>query len=125
MLFCLQRYISKRKDKNLRCGGENSFLIKEIYEEIFKRAINPTYIIILSLVSSLVILKPKIKNLGNYYKSFLFITGFVIIILSELSYKLLNLTFIYEVFSILLPFICILFFYLFILFKSKFKLSYL
>ena len=30
------------------------FLIKDIYEEIFKRIINPIYIIILSLISSLI-----------------------------------------------------------------------
>ena len=125
LLTCLKNFLENRKNINLRCGGENDFLVKEIYEEIFKRIINPIYIIVLSLISSLIILKSKISYLQTYYKSFLFITGFVIIILSELSYKLLNLTFISEVFSILLPFICILFFYLFILFKSKFKLSYL
>ena len=125
LLICLKNFLENRKNISLRCGGENDFLMKDIYEEIFKRIINPIYIIVLSLISSLIILKSKISYLQTYYKSFLFITGFVIIILSELSYKLLNLTFIYEVFSILLPFICILFFYLFILFKSKFKLSYL
>ena len=125
LLICLKNFLENRKNINLRCGGENDFLVKEIYEEIFKRIINPIYIIVLSLISSLIILKSKISYLQTYYKSFLFITGFVIIILSELSYKLLNLTFISEVFSILLPFICILFFYLFIFFKSKFKLSYL
>ncbi len=125
LLICLKNFLENRKNINLRCGGENDFLMKDIYEEIFKRMINPIYIIVLSLISSLIILKSKILYLQTYYKSFLFITGFVIIILSELSYKLLNLTFISEVFSILLPFICILFFYLFILFKSKFKLSYL
>ena len=125
LLICLKNFLENRKNINLRCGGENDFLMKDIYEEIFKRMINPIYIIVLSLISSLIILKSKISYLQTYYKSFLFITGFVIIILSELSYKLLNLTFISEVFSILLPFICILFFYLFILFKSKFKLSYL
>ena len=125
LLICLKNFLENRKNISLRCGGENDFLMKDIYEEIFKRIINPIYIIVLSLISSLIILKSKISYLQTYYKSFLFITGFVIIILSELSYKLLNLTFISEVFSILLPFICILFFYLFILFKSKFKLSYL
>ena len=125
LLICLKNFLENRKNISLRCGGENDFLMKDIYEEIFKRIINPIYIIVLSLISSLIILKSKISYLQTYYKSFLFITGFVIIILSELSYKLLNLTFISEVFSILLPFICIIFFYLFILFKSKFKLSYL
>ena len=53
LFSCLKNYIDKRKDEKLRCGLENSFLIKDIYEEIFKRAINPLYIVILSLISSL------------------------------------------------------------------------
>ena len=125
LLFCLERFIEKRKDKNLRCGGENSFLIKEIYEEIFKRAINPVYIIILSLVSSLVILKPKVKNFGNYYKSLLFFVGFVIILFSELSYKFIFSSIYIEIFFIILPIILILLFYFYILLITKFKFRHL
>ena len=125
LILCLKNFLVERKNINLRCGDENDFLIKDIYEEVFKRIINPIYIIILSLISSLIILKSKISYIQIYYKSVLFITGFIIIILSELSYKLINLTFFFEIISIILPFICILFFYIFIFFKSNFKLSYL
>ena len=114
-----------RKNEKLRCGEEDDFLIKDIYEEIYKRIINPIYIVMLSLVSSLIILKSKVNFLQNYFKIFLFIIGFTIIILSELSYKLINQTFAFEIFSILLPLIGIICFYIFILIKSKFKLSYL
>ena len=65
---CLKKFIEKRKDEKLRCGFENSFLIKDIYEEIFKRIINPIYIIILSLISSLLILKPKVPLFQKYFK---------------------------------------------------------
>ena len=123
LLLCLERFIDKRKDKNLRCGGENSFLIKEIYEEIFKRAINPVYIIILSLVSSLVILKPKVKNFENYYKSLLFFVGFIIILFSELSYKFIFSSTYIEIFFLILPIILILLFYFYILLITKFKLT--
>ena len=64
--------MKKRKDTDLRCGEkDNAFLLKDIYEEVFKRLINPLYIIIISLISSLIILKYKI-NFQNYYKIFLF-----------------------------------------------------
>ena len=125
MISCLDKNFENRKDKNLRCGQQNDFLLKEIYEEIFKRAINPIYIIVLSLISSLIILKSKINFLQNYFKFFLFIVGFIIIILSELSYKLLNETFYIEMFTLILPLICIIFFYMFITLKSKFRLGYL
>ena len=125
LISCLDKNFENRKDKNLRCGQQNDFLLKEIYEEIFKRAINPIYIIVLSLISSLIILKSKINFLQNYFKFFLFIVGFIIIILSELSYKLLNETFYIEMFTLILPLICIIFFYMFITLKSKFRLGYL
>ena len=126
LINCLEIFITKRKDTKLRCGQEDySFEIKAIYEEIFKRSINPIYIIILSLVSSLLILKPKISHFQNYFKSFLFIIGFIIIIFSELSYKFITSQVSIEIVFILLPLISILFFYTYILIKSKFNLTYL
>ena len=126
LINCLEIFITKRKDTKLRCGQEDySFEIKAIYEEIFKRSINPIYIIILSLVSSLLILKPKISYFQNYFKSFLFIIGFIIIIFSELSYKFITSQVSIEIVFILLPIISILFFYTYILIKSKFNLTYL
>ena len=126
LINCLEIFITKRKDTKLRCGQEDySFEIKAIYEEIFKRSINPIYIIILSLVSSSLILKPKISYFQNYFKSFLFIIGFIIIIFSELSYKFITSQVSIEIAFILLPIISILFFYIYILIKSRFNLTYL
>ncbi len=126
LLSCLTKYIESRKDSVLRCGEkDNAFLIKDIYEEIFKRTINPIYTIILSLISSLIILKSKIKNFQNYFKIILFSLGFSLIVFSELSYKLLYLPSLFEVLSILLPILFIISFYFFIMIKSKFRMDYL
>ena len=122
---CLENFLDFRKDTKIRCGNENSFLIKDIYEEFFQRIIQPIYIIILSLLSSSIILKSKIKFLPSYYKSFLFILGFSIIIFSELSYKFVGYSNLTEIIFIFLPIIFIIFFYFIILIKSKFNLSYL
>ena len=122
---CLEKFLDLRKDTKIRCGNENSFLIKDIYEEFFQRIIQPIYIIILSLLSSSIILKSKIKFLPSYYKSFLFILGFSIIIFSELSYKFVGYSNLTEIIFIFLPIIFIIFFYFIILIKSKFNLSYL
>ena len=46
LINCLFEFIEQRKDNKVRCGLNNSFLVKNIYEELFKRAINPIYIII-------------------------------------------------------------------------------
>ena len=125
LLNCLEENINLRKDEKFRCGYENSFLLKDIYEEIFKRFINPIYIIIISLISSLIIMKNKIQRLQNYFKFFLFICGFSILIFSELTYRFIFSKSHIELLIIALPIICIFVFYIFILIKSKFKLSLL
>lgn len=125
LLNCLEENINLRKDEKFRCGYENSFLLKDIYEEIFKRFINPIYIIIISLISSLIIMKNKIQRLQNYFKFFLFICGFSILIFSELTYRFIFSKSHIELLIIALPIICIFIFYIFILIKSKFKLSLL
>ena len=123
LISCLEKYILNRKNINLRCGDQNSFLLKDVYEEIFKRIINPIYIVIISLISSLIIMKNKIEKFQNYFKFILFILGFVIIILSELGYKFIYKSIGIEFLSITLPIIFIIMFYFFILIQSKFKFS--
>ena len=125
LFYCLKKYINNRKDNSLRCGDKNSFLIKDIYEEVFKRTINPVYIIILSLISSLLIIKPKSSIIEKYFKFFLFITGFLIILFSEISYEFIYLSTEFELFFISLPIFFIFFFYMTILLKTKFNLRYL
>ena len=125
LFLCLKNFIDHRKNSEFRCGTENSFLIKDIYEEIFKRTINPIYIIILSLISSLLIIKPKISFFEKYLKLFLFIFGFIIILFAELSYKFISLDNYLEFLILVLPLIFILIFYLFLFFKTNFKIRYL
>ena len=125
LFYCLKKNINNRKNNSLRCGEKNSFLIKDIYEEVYKRIINPIYIIILSLISSLVILKAKIIRIAKLAKFLIFFLGFTIIVMSELTYKLINLSIQFEVISLLLPIILILIFYFYILIKSNFKPKYL
>ncbi len=125
LIYCIKNFFNDRKNDNLRCGNESSFLLLDIYQEIFKRLINPVYIIILSLICSLIIIKPKNNFLQNYFKTFLFLFGFAIIIFSELGYKFLELSYQIEIFIMTLPISCILFFYLLINLKTKFRLSQL
>ncbi len=125
LIDCLNKFIQDRKDDKKRCGQKDNFLIKDIYEEAFKRIINPSYIIILSLISSLLILKFKVSKFQNYFKFFLFLLGFLIIIFSELSYKFINMSLNIEIFFISMPILFIILFYLIILFKTNFKPKYL
>ena len=125
LIYCLNKFINSRKDDNKRCGQKDNFLIKDIYEEAFKRIINPSYIIILSLISSLLILKLKVPRFQNYFKFFLFLLGFFIIIFSELSYKFVSMSLNIEILFISMPILFIILFYLIILLKTNFKPKYL
>ena len=125
LINCLKKFINERKDEKFRCDKEDSFLIKDIYEEIFKRIVNPVYIIILSLLSSLLILKSKVNKFRNSFKYFIFFIGFLVIIFSELSYKFLSYTLEIEILFLLLPIIFVFIFYLNILLITKFKPRYL
>ena len=125
LIDCLNKFINSRKDKDKRCGQKDTFLIKDIYEEAFKRIINPSYIIVLSLISSLLILKFRVSKFQNYFKFFLFLFGFFIIIFSELSYKFINMSLNIEILFILMPILFIILFYSIILIKTNFKPKYL
>ena len=126
LFSCLKNNFIDRKDlKFIRCGEVSDYRLRSIYEEFFKRVINPIYIIILSLISTLIILKSKFDYFTHYFKFFLFFLGFLIILFSELSYKFLIYDINIEILFILLPIILIFIFYLYILLKSKFRLSYL
>ena len=125
LIYCLEKYFKKRKDNDFRCGEKNAFLMKDIYEEVFKRIIIPIYLIILSLLSSLSILQPKESILQNYFKIILFFIGFIIILFSELSYKFILSSFGMEIFMIILPIIFIFIFYITLFIKSNFKMSHL
>ena len=125
LIYCLNKFINSRKDDDKRCGQKDNFLIKDIYEEAFKRIVNPSYIIILSLISSLLILKLKVPKFQNYFKFFLFLLGFFIIIFSELSYKFVSMSLNIEILFISMPILFIILFYLIILLKTNFKPKYL
>jgi len=114
-----------RKNLKLRCGDKDTFLISDIYEETFKRIVSPIYIIILSLICSLLILNSKDSASRSLFKFFLFLFGFSIIIFSELSYKFVNTIFEIELIFLTLPIIFVILFYFFILLKTNFKLRYL
>ena len=125
LLSCLENNLMDRKNLKLRCGDKDTFLINDIYEETFKRIVSPIYIIVLSLISSLLILNSKDSSSRSFFKLFLFLFGFSIIIFSELSYKFVNTTFEIELIFLTLPIIFVILFYFFILLKTNFKPRYL
>jgi len=97
--------------------------LKSISEEMFKRFIIPFYIFILSLISGSLILKPKKNFFSRYHKFIIFILGFTVTVISQISFKFISQSKNIDLIVILTPLIMIFFYYLFLIIntKSKFK----
>tara|TARA_B100000700_G_scaffold276428_1_gene322995 strand:+ start:548 stop:1660 length:1113 start_codon:yes stop_codon:yes gene_type:complete len=119
LIYCFYNY-----DLNENNICENRKL-KSISEEMFKRFIVPFYIFILSLISSSLILKPKKSFFLKYYKFIIFILGFVVTVISQISFKFISQSKNLDLIVVSTPVFLILFYYLFLLLKtkSKFKAS--
>ena len=96
---------------------------KSISEEIFKRFIIPLYIFILSLVSSTLILKPKKNYFLKYYKFIIFCLGFLVTIISQISFKFISQSKNLDLIVILTPLIIVFIYYLFLIIKTKSQLK--
>ena len=59
--------------------------ISTSFQEIFKRIISPLYLLVLSLIACLIIIKSKDDYKYTKYKFGLFIFGVITIIVSEIS----------------------------------------
>ena len=117
LIYCFYNY-----DLNENNICENRKL-KSISEEMFKRFIVPFYIFILSLISSSLILKPKKNFFLKYYKFIIFILGFVVTVISQISFKFIAQSKNLDLIVVLTPAFLILFYYLFLLLKTKSKLK--
>ena len=113
-------YIKQKKDSKI-CPRK----MDSITEEVYKRTVIPFYILILSLISSSLLIKPKSNKYSKYYKSFVFFVGFLFIIFSQIGSKFVTHNLIKDLLILVAPIIFVILFYLTILFKTNFKLKYL
>ena len=93
--------------------------IKPISQELFKRFIVPFYIFILSLISSTLILKPKKNLYAKYYKFIIFLLGFIIMIISQISFKFISKSINLDLTIISFPILMIFLYYFFLILKTK------
>ena len=118
---CLSNfYLNTNYKKNKLCENRN---IKHVSEEMFKRFIVPLYIFILSIFAASLVLKPK-KNLYlKYHKFIIFLSGFLIMVISQISFKFVLQSKIFGLTVISAPILLFFIYYFFLIFKtrSKFK----
>ncbi len=119
LLNCFTNYhLNKNFEKINICKDRT---IKSISQEMFKRFIVPLYIFILSLISSSLIIKPK-KNLYlRYYKFIIFTLGFIIMLISQMSFNFISQSKNLDLIVISIPVLLLVFYYLFLILKTKSK----
>ena len=110
------------KPKNKTCNGRT---VKSLSEELYKRSVLPFYTLIISLIAASLVIEPRSKYLMKSHKLNIFLMGISVIILSQLSLKffLNSINTLYLI--IFLPIILVIFYYIFLLLFTKFKLNYL
>ena len=118
---CLSNYyLNTNFKKSKLCENRN---IKHVSEEMFKRFIVPLYIFILSIFAASLVLKPK-KNLYlKYHKFIIFLSGFLIMVISQISFKFVLQSKTFGLIVITAPILLFFIYYFFLILKtrSKFK----
>jgi lipopolysaccharide export system permease protein len=121
----LNKYISEKSNKDkiisLNCNLRN---LDNIYKELYKRLIIPTYLPILITISLILIIKSKESINYLNYRILIFLFGLLTIIFSEASIKLINDNMMTNIIILSLPSIIFLIIYssMFYNLRLKFKI---
>ena len=120
----LQNILTKNIDTDnnkiitLNCNFRN---LNNLYKEIYKRIIIPTYLPILIIISLILIIKSKESTNYLNYRIFIFLLGLLTIIFSEATIKLISDDLIKNINIFFLPLIIFIIFYLSISYKLQHK----
>ena len=120
----LQNILTKNIDTDnnkiitLNCNFRN---LNNLYKEIYKRIIIPTYLPILIIISLILIVKSKESTNYLNYRIFIFLLGLLTIIFSEATIKLISDDLIKNINIFFLPLIIFIIFYLSIFYNLKHK----
>ena len=101
----------------------NETSIEQIAQEMFKRLGMPFYILVISIIATSIILKPKNIIWSRFYKTYLFVLGVIIIIFSQIIINLYGKSFSLDIYLSTLPFLTILSFYSYIYLKTKYTFN--
>ena len=120
----LQKILSKNinidQDKiiTLNCNLRN---LHNLYKELYKRIIVPTYLPVLVIISLILVIKSKESTNYLNYRIFIFLLGLLTIIFSEATIKLISDDLIKNINIFILPLMIFLIFYLSIFYNLRHK----
>ncbi len=118
LINCIKSLFNSEKIEIINCNKDNP---RNVYRELIERLINPFYLPLLILISSINLLIPK-ENI-NYLKIrfLIFIIGILIIIISESLLGYVDKTLSKNLFLIFIPMISVLLIYSILFYKFKFN----
>jgi lipopolysaccharide export system permease protein len=122
MFKCIKNYYFKKKIKNIICGHRDP---NNLTKEMYKRLIMPFYTMIISLIAASLVIEPKSYNFIRFHNLNIFSMGVIIIILSQISLRFIDASNSLTNTIIFLPIVLVLIYYVFLILKTKFKLSLL
>ena len=114
--FKISKQINEYSKQNCNLSG-----IENIYKELYKRFIVPFYVPILILIALLLIIKNKENKNYSRYKWITFLIGFLTIIFSESTLKMIKNNFFENLNLVILPLLIIIIFYFFYFYIFKFR----
>ena len=126
LILCLDRFITL--DDKTKKKGSNKFIqnctienLDNVFKEVYKRFLVPTYIPILILVSLILIIKSKENINYTKYRIFIFLSGISLIIFSETTQKFVSNSLEYNFGIFVMPIIIFIIFYLLVFYTINFK----
>ena len=94
-------------DKNFKVENCKNDNIDNIIKELYKRIIIPLYIPVLILISLMLIFRSKENINYSKYRILIFLIGFITIILSEMTIRLINEDFLKNLKFFIIPIILV------------------
>ena len=116
LINCLIDIYTDKSNNILNCDENNP---RNTLKELFKRILSPLYLPVLILTTMILVLKSKESLLYTRYKFFTFITGMLVIILSESSLGFINNSIQTSLILAIMPILLMLLVYFFIRLKLK------
>ena len=110
MTILSQKYSNRKKNRKL---------MNEINQELFKRFYKPIYIPVIAIICCFLIILPKNNIRYNSQIKLTFVSGFILLILSETTLRYSTISFISTLIYLIAPWICFLVAYLIFVKKSK------
>ena len=120
LLQCLNSYYKYNKTYNTRLFRCEANVIDSVSREMYKRLVSPFYILIVSLIASLLIIKSKNDFSYSRFKFITFLAGILLIIFAEISIEFITDDLLKNSIFVAFPLIITFMMYFYLKSKSKF-----